>query len=283
MQPLGRRGFAAAMAMGIPGRPALAAAGSGPAPSSGGGTGPAGDEHGGGLTDVAGVRVGHFTDRRRPTGCTAVLVEEGAVCGVDVRGGAPGTRETDALDPLNSVQQAHAILLSGGSAFGLDAAAGVVRYLEERGVGFPVGVGKVPIVPAAILFDLAIGDWKIRPDAAAGYEAARSASTGPVAEGNVGAGAGATVGKLLRLRGGDARRHRQRFREAGQRRHRRGARRRQRARRRRRSRRPAGCWPARGRRAGRGGRSRRCWRGTSPASRSPGRTRRSASSPPTSR
>ena len=116
---------------------------------------------------------------------------------MDVRGGAPGTRETDLLDPVNSVQQVHAVLLSGGSAFGLDAATGVVRYLEEKGIGFPVGVGKVPIVPAAILFDLGLGDWRIRPDAAAGYEAARAASAGPVAEGCVGAGAGATVGKMF--------------------------------------------------------------------------------------
>jgi len=151
----------------------------------------------GGLTDVTGLRVGHFTDSRRPTGCTVVLAEGGAVCGVDVRGGAPGTRETDLLDPVNSVQQVHAVVLSGGSAFGLDTATGVMRYLEEKGVGFPVGVGKVPIVPAAILYDLGIGDWTIRPDAKAGYEAARTATGGPVSEGSVGAGAGATVGKLF--------------------------------------------------------------------------------------
>jgi len=113
-----------------------------------------------------------------------------------VRGGAPGTRETDLLDPVNTVQQVHALVLSGGSAFGLDSATGVVRYLEEKGIGFPGGVGKVPIVPAAILFDLGVGDWKVRPDASAGYAAARAASEGPVAEGSVGAGAGATVGKL---------------------------------------------------------------------------------------
>ncbi len=151
----------------------------------------------GGLTDIPGVCVGHFTDERRPTGCTAILTAGGAVCGVDVRGGAPGTRETDLLDPVNLVQEVQAVVLSGGSAFGLDSATGVVRFLEERGVGFPVGVGKVPIVPAAILFDLGLGDWRIRPDAKAGYEAARGASEGPVAEGCVGAGAGATVGKLL--------------------------------------------------------------------------------------
>ena len=151
----------------------------------------------GGLTDVTGLRVGHFTDRRRPTGCTVILAGSGAVCGVDVRGGAPGTRETDLLDPVNTVEAVHAVVLSGGSAFGLETATGVTRYLEEKGIGFPVGVGRVPIVPAAILFDLAVGDWKIRPDAAAGYEAARSASTGPVPEGSIGAGAGATVGKLF--------------------------------------------------------------------------------------
>jgi len=141
--------------------------------------------------------VGHFTDPRRPTGCTVVVAEGGAVCGVDVRGGAPGTRETDLLDPVNTVQQVHAVVLSGGSAFGLEAATGVVRYLEEKGIGFPVGVGRVPIVPAAILFDLGIGDWTIRPDARAGHEAARVASSGPVPEGSVGAGAGATVGKVF--------------------------------------------------------------------------------------
>lgn len=151
----------------------------------------------GSLTDVVGVRVGHFTDPRRPTGCTVVLAEGGAVCGVDVRGGAPGTRETDVLDPVNTVGVVHAIVLSGGSAFGLETAAGVVRYLEEKGTGLAVGVVRVPIVPAAVLFDLGVGDPKIRPDAKAGYEAARVASFEPVPEGCVGAGAGATVGKLL--------------------------------------------------------------------------------------
>jgi L-aminopeptidase/D-esterase-like protein len=153
----------------------------------------------GGLTDVPGIKVGHFTDERRPTGCTAILTEGGAVCGVDVRGGAPGTRETELLDPVNTVQEVHGIVLSGGSAFGLDTATGVVRVLEERGIGFPVGEARVPIVPAAILFDLAVGDWKIRPGAEAGEKAARAASTEAVAEGSVGAGAGATVGKLQGL------------------------------------------------------------------------------------
>ncbi len=149
------------------------------------------------LSDVAGLRVGHHTDARRPTGCTVVLCEAGAVAGVDVRGAAPGTRETDLLAPLNAIEQVHAVLLAGGSAFGLDAAGGVMRWLEERGIGVPVGAVKVPIVPAAILFDLWIGDASIRPDAAAGYAACAAASNAAVAEGNVGAGAGASVGKLF--------------------------------------------------------------------------------------
>jgi L-aminopeptidase/D-esterase-like protein len=149
------------------------------------------------ITDVAGIKVGHFTDSRRPTGCTVILVEESAVAGVDVRGAAPGTRETDLLDPVNTVQMVHAILLAGGSAFGLEAATGVVRYLEERGIGYNVGVARVPIVPAAILFDLGVGDPKFRPDAEAGYKACKAASSGAPGEGNVGAGAGATVGKLF--------------------------------------------------------------------------------------
>ena len=149
------------------------------------------------ITDVAGIKVGHFTDSRRPTGCTVILVEESAVAGVDVRGAAPGTRETDLLDPVNTVQAVHAIVLAGGSAFGLDTATGVMRYLEERGIGYNVGVAKVPIVPAAILFDLGVGDAKIRPDAEAGFKACKAASANAPAEGNVGAGAGATVGKLF--------------------------------------------------------------------------------------
>lgn len=151
------------------------------------------------LTAIAGVRVGHFTDHRRPTGCTVVIFDQPAVAGVDVRGGAPGTRETDALAPLNLVAQVHAIVLAGGSAFGLDAATGVVRYLRERQVGFDVGVARVPIVPAAILFDLHTGDPAIHPDAEAGYQACLAATDAPVAEGAVGVGAGATVGKLLGL------------------------------------------------------------------------------------
>lgn len=150
------------------------------------------------ITDVAGIKVGHYTNAEAATGCTVVLCEEGAVGGVEVRGAAPETRNTDLLRPLHLVERAHAVLLAGGSAFGLDAAAGVVRYLEERGHGFDAwGVAKVPIVSAAILFDLAIGDPLVRPDAEAGYQACSAASDGPVAQGNVGAGTGATVGKLL--------------------------------------------------------------------------------------
>jgi L-aminopeptidase/D-esterase-like protein len=141
--------------------------------------------------------VGHAQDEEALTGCTVVLCEGGAVGGVDQRGGAPGTRETDAMHPLHLVQQVHAVVLAGGSAFGLDAATGVVRYLEERGVGFDVRVAKVPIVPAAILFDLSIGRADVRPDAAMGYQACQNASADPPAEGNAGAGMGATVGKIL--------------------------------------------------------------------------------------
>ena len=151
----------------------------------------------GAITDVPGIKVGHFTETRRPTGCTVILTEEGATAGVDVRGAAPGTRETDLLNPANLVDKVHAILLSGGSAFGLEAATGVVRWLEERGIGFPAGPARVPIVPAAILFDLTVGDHRIRPDAAAGYAACGAASTDAPAEGSVGAGTGATVGKLF--------------------------------------------------------------------------------------
>jgi L-aminopeptidase/D-esterase-like protein len=158
----------------------------------------------GSLTDIPGVKVGHYTLTARPTGCTVVLVERGAVAGVDVRGAAPGTRETDLLNPVNSVQQIHGIVLAGGSAFGLDAATGVMRYLDEKNVGFKfdlwkdtVGTINIPIVPAAILIDLGVGgNPKVRPDADCGYRAATTAASGPVAEGNVGAGAGATIGKL---------------------------------------------------------------------------------------
>jgi L-aminopeptidase/D-esterase-like protein len=151
----------------------------------------------GAITDVAGLSVGHWTEPRRPTGCTVVLCPQGAVAGVDVRGGAPGTRETDLLRPGNLVDCVHAVLLTGGSAFGLDAATGVMRWLEERGHGLAVGPAVVPIVPAAVLFDLWIGDGRIRPDAAAGYAACEAAGTAAPAQGNAGAGAGATVGKLF--------------------------------------------------------------------------------------
>jgi L-aminopeptidase/D-esterase-like protein len=154
-----------------------------------------------GLTDVPGIRVGHSTLTERPTGCTVVLAEAGAVAAVDVRGAAPATRETDLLDPVNTVQIAHAIVLSGGSAFGLDAASGVMRYLEERKIGFAFGSAYVPIVPAAALFDLNVGDGRIRPGPECGYQAARAASTDAVREGNVGAGAGATVGKASGMAG----------------------------------------------------------------------------------
>ena len=151
---------------------------------------------GGGLTAVAGLRVGHYTMPGRPTGCTVVLTGNGIVGSVDVRGGAPATKETSLLDPVNLVQVVHAVVLSGGSAFGLDAATGTMQWLEERGIGFETRVARVPIVPAASLYDLAFGgDAKIRPNADCGYQAANAATDGPVAEGNVGAGAGATVGK----------------------------------------------------------------------------------------
>ncbi|RDI19123.1 L-aminopeptidase/D-esterase-like protein [Pseudacidovorax intermedius] len=151
----------------------------------------------GAITDVAGIEVGHHTDSRRPTGSTVILAREGAVAGVDVRGAAPGTRETDLLSPGNFVQEVHAILLAGGSAWGLAAADGVVRWLEERGVGLDVRFGRLPIVPGAVLFDLPVGDARIRPDAASGYAACEAASIAAPAEGNVGAGAGALVGKLF--------------------------------------------------------------------------------------
>jgi L-aminopeptidase/D-esterase-like protein len=152
-----------------------------------------------GLTEVHGIKVGHHTLTERPTGCTVILVDgEGAPGGVSQRGGAPGTRETDLLNPANMVDKVNAVVLSGGSAYGLDAATGTVRWLEERKIGWPVGAsGVVPIVPAAILFDLPFGGKPhIRPAADCGYQAAQAATTGPVAEGNVGAGAGATVGKM---------------------------------------------------------------------------------------
>jgi len=146
---------------------------------------------------VVGIRVGHYTDKEAITGCTVILCERGAVAGVDVSGSAPGTRETDVLRPGNLVEKVQAVVLSGGSAFGLDAASGVMKYLEERGVGHETRAGLVPIVPAAIIFDLAIGSSKIRPGAEAGYKACLAATDAEVAEGCVGAGTGATVGKIL--------------------------------------------------------------------------------------
>jgi L-aminopeptidase/D-esterase-like protein len=149
------------------------------------------------ITDISGIEVGQAQDDEALTGCTVVLCRKGAVAGVDVRGSAPGTRETDLLNPVNLVEKVQAIVLAGGSAFGLDAASGVMRYLEESGIGFDTGAGVVPIVPAAILFDLNIGRGDVRPDAEMGYRAATNASSGVPAEGNVGAGAGASVGKIF--------------------------------------------------------------------------------------
>lgn len=152
------------------------------------------------ITDIGGIRVGHFTDTRRPTGCTVVLFDRGAVAGVDVRGSAPGTRETDLLNPINTVEQVNALLLTGGSAYGLDAATGVMEYLEAHGQGVQTGVAVVPIVPAAVIYDLPVGDPKIRPDAKAGHAACENANAGKIEEGNIGAGAGATVGKIFGMR-----------------------------------------------------------------------------------
>jgi L-aminopeptidase/D-esterase-like protein len=148
------------------------------------------------ITDVEGIQVGHWTDLEAATGCTVVLCCPGAMGGVDVRGSAPGTRETDLLRPMNLVQKAHAVLLTGGSAYGLDAAGGVMRWLEEQCIGYFVGVGVVPIVAAAVLFDLDIGRPDGRPGPQAGYAACQAATDGPVAEGCVGAGTGARVGNL---------------------------------------------------------------------------------------
>jgi L-aminopeptidase/D-esterase-like protein len=149
------------------------------------------------LTAVDGIKVGHYTLSERPTGCTVILVDGDAVGGVSQRGGAPGTRETDLLNPLNMVDKVNAVVLSGGSAFGIEAATGTVRWLEEHNIGWDVRVAKVPIVPAAILFDLPVGgNPKIRPTADCGYKAAEAATSEPVKEGTIGAGAGATVGKL---------------------------------------------------------------------------------------
>lgn len=149
------------------------------------------------ITDIKGIKIGHAQNFQAATGCTVIICEKGAVAGVDVRGGSPGTRETDALNPVNNRKEIHAVLLSGGSAFGLDAAGGVMRFLEERGIGRNVGVTCVPNVSGAILFDLKCGDYRIRPDAEMGYLACENAGSFPLAEGSVGAGTGATVGKTL--------------------------------------------------------------------------------------
>lgn len=151
------------------------------------------------ITDVPGILVGHDTNLEAATGCTVILCETPMIGGVDVRGGAPATRETDLLRPMHMVEEVHAVLLTGGSAFGLDAASGVMRYLEEQGRGFDTGVARVPIVPAAAIFDLALGSASIRPDAAAGYRACEQATDEATAQGNIGAGTGATVGKMAGL------------------------------------------------------------------------------------
>ncbi|MBK5142541.1 P1 family peptidase [Budviciaceae bacterium BWR-B9] len=160
----------------------------------------------GSIIDVPGIKVGHQQNMTSMTGCSVIITEHPSVCGVDVRGSAPGTRETDLLSAVNAVDKIHALLLSGGSAYGLDAATGIMKYLEEQHIGFDVGVGVVPIVPAAVIFDLSLGDAKIRPDAAMGYLAAQIASKNRYPDGNTGAGAGATVGKLVddrwRMKGG---------------------------------------------------------------------------------
>ncbi|MBV7273526.1 P1 family peptidase [Clostridium sp. PL3] len=149
------------------------------------------------FNEIQGIRIGNAQNLNGPTGCTVVICEDGASAGVDVRGGAPGTRETDLLNPVNLVDRIHAVTLAGGSAFGLDAASGVMQYLEDKNIGFDVGVTKVPIVCSAVLFDLAIGDYRIRPDKEMGYEACKNAEFNECMEGNVGAGTGATVGKIL--------------------------------------------------------------------------------------
>ncbi|TMD47516.1 MAG: P1 family peptidase [Chloroflexi bacterium] len=149
------------------------------------------------ITDIPGIRVGHDTNLEAGTGCTVILCDTPAVGGVDVRGGAPATRETDLLHPLHMVEEVHAIILTGGSAFGLDAAGGVMRYLEEHSIGIDVGVAKVPIVPAAAILDLGFGSASVRPDAASGYRACEQATAEAIPQGNIGAGTGATVGKLL--------------------------------------------------------------------------------------
>jgi L-aminopeptidase/D-esterase-like protein len=154
------------------------------------------------ITDIAGLRVGHWSNRRAATGCTVVLCEKGAVAGIDVRGGAPGTRESSLLRPETMVQQVHAVFLTGGSAYGLDVGSGIMRYLEERGIGFAYAGATVPIVCGAVLFDLNIGSPKVRPTAESGYRACLAAKGGSVAQGSVGAGTGATVAKIRTVKCG---------------------------------------------------------------------------------
>ena len=149
------------------------------------------------ITNVCGIEVGHAQNEEALTGCTVILCRKDAAAGVDVRGGAPSTRETDLLDPVNLVEKVHAIVLAGGSAVGLDAASGVMRYLEEKKIGFNTGAARVPIVPSAILYDLSLGRADIRPDSAMGVLAATSAVSDPPAEGNIGAETGASVGKMF--------------------------------------------------------------------------------------
>jgi L-aminopeptidase/D-esterase-like protein len=148
------------------------------------------------ITDIQGIKVGHSSDFTGFTGCTVILCEEGAVCGIDIRGSAAGTRQIDALNTNHIVEKIHGIVLSGGSSFGLAAATGVAGYLEEKNIGFDVGVARIPIVPSAVIFDLFMGDAKARPTADMGYEACLNASS-KVEEGSIGAGTGATVGKLF--------------------------------------------------------------------------------------
>lgn len=158
-------------------------------------------EHFGSIVDVPGVSAGHWTNTDAVTGCTVILTTDGAVGGVAVRGGSPGTRETDLLDPIRRVDRVHAVLLSGGSAFGLTAASGVQQWLEERGIGFEAPHGPVPIVPAAILYDLGVGRSDVRPDAAAGYTACDASDDVKMTVGSVGAGTGATVAKAFGMDG----------------------------------------------------------------------------------
>src|SRR6266516_766846 len=148
------------------------------------------------ITDIPGIRVGHYTNLEAATGCTVILCDTPAIGGIDVRGSTPATRETDLLHSLNFVEEVNAVVLTGGSAYGLDSASGVMRYLEEHGLGYDTGVARVPIVPAAAIFDLAFGSANIRPDAEAGYRACEQATAEPVMQGNAGAGTGATVGKM---------------------------------------------------------------------------------------